>query len=221
MCVFVCVYMSAGVEWRKKRRRKGRLSTHISALSGIPGNFPTACTTPNVGYRPIVYFLWYSSSFSQSLAPSCLLISPLRSSLRAPPASPIHPSCLLSHSLFLFLLLFYFYLSLLALTALLQLSSSHRIIPPSHTPVLIPSYHPRRETQACSLADGCVRALVRVCRRRPSRYPVYVCVLATEHTPASLDVGGVIRSKRPKRKGDEEEKSGERVRQEGCGNTGK
>lgn len=140
---------------------------------------------------------------------------------RAPPASPIHPSCLLSHSLSLFLLLFYFYLSLLALTALLQLSSSHRIIPPSHTPVLIPSYHPRRETQACSLADGCVRALVRVCRRRPSRYPVYVCVLATEHTPASLDVGGVIRSKRPKRKGDEEEKSGERVRQEGCGNTGK
>lgn len=101
---------------------------------------------------------------------------------RAPPASPIHPSCLLSHSLFLFLPLFYFYLSLLALTALLQLSSSHRIIPPSHTPVLIPSYHPRRETQACSLADGCVRACARACVSAPAVALSCICVCVSHRT---------------------------------------
>lgn len=98
---------------------------------------------------------------------SCLLIS-----------SPIHLHPILPHlspSHFL-------YLSLsLSGSYYLRLSSSHRIIPPSHTPgidSIIPP--PLWETQACSL-QARVRARVRTRRRPTSRLCVY---LATESTPS-------------------------------------
>lgn len=148
-------------------RGKGEeLPTRVSALSGTTsGNFPAACTTPNVGYRPIVYFLWQSSSFS----PSRTILSHLIPS--DPPSAPARPTLALSLTRSLCL-------SLLSLATLPRLSSNHRIILPSHTSVLIPSYHPRPETRACSLVHVCVGASV------PVLTVACPCVcLVTEYAP--------------------------------------
>lgn len=146
---------------RERVKKEGGLPTHISALAGISGNFPATCTTTERGLPthclfPLVVLEFLSASRT-------VLSHPLRRSLlsasRPFTLAPLSPSQSLS-----------FQLSLLALTTLLRLSSSHRIIPPSHTPVLIPSYQPRRETQACNCVGVCV------CRRRPSRFSLSVCV---------------------------------------------
>lgn len=153
---------------------------------------PTHCLFPLV----VLEFL--------PLPPSPLPVSP-----RSVSSSRSHPSVFYPLASFSLSILLSPFLTLRSYY--LRLSSSRRINPPSHTPVLIPSYHPRRERPRLALFGVAVCVYVRV-GARSSRLCVY---LATERPPplppplpSATDVVGVAQSKRPKWKEDEEEKPG-------------
>lgn len=121
---------------------------HFAIIQGISANFPVAYTTTSKGRGRVTEPLFISSS-SPRLFLHLLFVS---SSHPHPSASYPSPSFSVSLSLSFSLSGSYY----------LRLSSSHRIIPPSHTPGIDSVIPPRRERPRLALPGVSVWAHVYV-----------------------------------------------------------